>query len=63
MVHYRVYALHPTTGSIVAGDDLSADNDAEAIAKGLVLHAGKRFELWCGTRRVHVADGSALSEE
>lgn len=55
-MHYRIYALHPTTGSIVAGDDLVADDDAEAIEKGHAFHADRSFELWCGTRRVHVRD-------
>ena len=41
-MHYRLYGLHPDTGSIISGDDLAADDDADAVTKGEAASAGKR---------------------
>lgn len=56
-MHYRLYALNPEAG-IVAGADLDAADDADAIRQAGDA-GGDLWELWCGPRRVAQALGDA----
>lgn len=51
-MHYRLYGLHPVTGRITRGRDISATSDTEAIAFGQREHSNGPFEIWCQARRV-----------
>jgi hypothetical protein len=51
-MHYRLYALNPTSGKIVQGRDIMAENDVDAIATGHASHPSTPFEIWCQQRRV-----------
>ena len=51
-MHYRLYRLQETTGSIIDAADILAENDAEAIRAGHEAYTGAPFEIWCRARRV-----------
>ena len=54
-MHYRLYALNPTTGKIMQGRDIAADSDADAIAAGRRTHPDNPFEVWCQQRLVYTS--------
>ena len=50
-MHYRLYTLDRTRGTIKLGTDLEASDDGEAIEVGKATHSeGGAFELGCGQR-------------
>lgn len=52
-MHYRLYTLDRTRGTIKLGTDLEAADDGEAIELGKAAHSeGGAFELWCAQRFV-----------
>ncbi len=51
-MHYRLYRLQETTGSIIDAADILAENDDEAIRAGHAAYADAPFEIWCQARRV-----------
>lgn len=55
-MHYRLYWLSDQTGRITRAEDLTAIDDAAALAMAREQAAPARFELWCGARLVHAAD-------
>lgn len=60
-MHYRLYGLHPVTGRITQGRDISAATDAEAITLGEHEHADSPFEIWCQSRRVFSSAYAGIS--
>ncbi|WP_454886767.1 hypothetical protein [Sphingomonas oryzagri] len=60
-MHYRLYGLHPVSGRITQGRDITATTDAEAIALGEREHAGGPFEIWCQSRRVFSSAGDGVA--
>jgi hypothetical protein len=58
-MHYRLYALNPSTGKIMLGRDITAESDADAIAAGHGAHPDTPFEIWCQQRRVFTSTDSA----
>jgi len=55
-MHYRLYALHESSGKILSAQDILAEDDGEAIAAGRDALAEHPFEIWCQTRRVFTCD-------
>jgi len=52
-MHYRLYTLDRTRGTIKLGTDLEASDDGEAIELGKAAHSESgAFELWCAQRLV-----------
>ncbi len=51
-MHYRLYRLQETTGSIVDAADILAETDDEAIRAGREAYVGAPIEIWCRTRRI-----------
>jgi len=62
-MHYRLYRLNETTGKIVDGADILAENDREAIQAGRDVCTDAPFEIWCKSRRVYSPTRTALPAE
>jgi hypothetical protein len=56
-MHYRLYELDDRTGRIVSGQDVLADDDANAIRAAHGLYPDTPFEIWNGARRVVTVGG------
>ena len=61
MAYYRLYFIEPRSGHISAFEEITADDDEEAIAASERHQGWRPLELWCRGRKVRKFDADPLA--